>query len=77
MSETIEVEMKPKPCPFCGSTDIRIDKCTARARCKNCFATSGMISRLIAYGVKEDIAPLVAWNTRYAEDNGRRENGNY
>lgn len=68
MDKVVEIEIYPKPCPFCGSTDIRIDKCTSRVRCKNCFATSGMISRLISYGVKEEDAPLIAWNTRYAEN---------
>lgn len=55
-----------KPCPFCGSLNIQIDKCVSRVRCRNCFATSGMISRLIAYaGVDEKVAPILAWNTRY------------
>lgn len=34
----MEVDYVIKPCPFCGSTEILIDKCTTRARCKNCFA---------------------------------------
>lgn len=53
-----------KPCPFCGSTDIKIDKCTARVRCKNCFATSGLVSR---YKDKGDKAPIWAWNERYED----------
>jgi hypothetical protein len=32
-----------KPCPFCGSVEIKVDKCTARVRCKNCFATGGQL----------------------------------
>ena len=35
-----------------------------RVRCKNCYATSGMISKLIKQGVSEEDAPLMAWNTR-------------
>lgn len=57
-----------KPCPFCGSIEIKIDKCTSRVRCKNCFATSGMISKLVNQGISEEDAPLRAWNTRYAEN---------
>ena len=57
-----------KPCPFCGSTDVMLDKCTARARCKKCFATSGMISKLVNQGVDEKDAPLMAWNTRAYEE---------
>ena len=63
----LDLGIIPKPCPFCGSTDIKLDKCTARVRCKNCFATSGMISRLIAYGTSEELAPIMAWNTRAYE----------
>lgn len=64
------VDYKIKPCPFCGEIDIQIDKCTSRVRCKRCFATSGMISRLINKGVSEEDAPLTAWNTRaYEKDN--------
>ncbi len=63
----MDVDYIVKPCPFCGSTEIKIDMCTARVRCKNCFATSGMISKLIKQGVSEEDAPLMAWNTRYAE----------
>ena len=60
-----DVEYIVKPCPFCGEIRIQIDKCTSRVRCKNCFATSGMISKLINAGVPEEDAPLIAWNTRY------------
>lgn len=58
-----------KPCPFCGSTHIQIDKCTKRVRCKNCFATSGLITKLIREGTKEEDAPIAAWNTRSYEEN--------
>lgn len=42
-----------KPCPFCGSIHIQIDKCTSRVRCKDCFATSGMISKLVKHICEE------------------------
>lgn len=58
-----------KPCPFCGEINISIDKCTSRVRCKSCFATSGMISKLVNQGVKEEDAPIIAWNTRAYEKN--------
>lgn len=65
-----EVDYVVKPCPFCGSTEILIDKCTTRARCKNCYATSGFISKFVNKGVPEELAPLIAWNTRaYEKDN--------
>lgn len=56
--------MEPKPCPFCGSTNIKIDKCTLRVRCGNCFATSGLISKFVKDGKKDFEAALIAWNTR-------------
>ena len=57
-----------KPCPFCGSKNIIVDKCTSRVRCKDCFATSGMISKLIKDGVEADDAPIIAWNTRKCKE---------
>lgn len=69
-----------KPCPFCGEINIQIDKCTSRVRCKSCFATSGLISKLINQGVPPEMAPIVAWNTRYyenAENDGTREKGDH
>ena len=53
-----------KPCPFCGSTDIRFDKCTKRVRCKNCFATSGLITQFKTDDISDDNAAMLAWNTR-------------
>lgn len=58
---------KVKPCPFCGSYDIQIDKCTMRARCKNCFSTGGLIAKLVK-NPKLENAALEAWNTRYEEN---------
>lgn len=62
-----DVDYIIKPCPFCGSILIQVDKCTTRVRCKNCFATSGMISKLVNEGVSEEDAPIIAWNTRAYE----------
>ena len=56
-----------KPCPFCGSKRIRVDHCTKRVRCQECFATSGIISKFIKDGTSENEAPLLAWNTRFYE----------
>ena len=56
-----------KPCPFCGSTEIKFDKCTLRVRCKHCFATSGVITRFIDQGMKEEEAAKAAWNERSYE----------
>ena len=54
-----------KPCPFCGSRNIKIDKCTARVRCGDCFATSGIIRKREGEdGVK---AAVEKWNERYNE----------
>ena len=57
-----------KPCPFCGEINIQIDKCTSRVRCKSCFATSGIISKLINQDISEKDAPIIAWNTRSYEN---------
>ena len=59
-----------KPCPFCGSLDIRFDKCTKRVRCKSCFATSGLITKFKTDEISDDEAAELAWNTRreYAKD---------
>ena len=56
-----------KPCPFCGCTDIRFDKCTLRVRCKGCFATSGTITKYINEGMTEEEAAKAAWNERNYE----------
>lgn len=56
-----------KPCPFCGSKNIKIDKCTKRIRCKDCFATSGLITRYINKGLSEDEAVVAAWNERQTD----------
>ena len=60
-----------KPCPFCGSYNIKVDKCTARVRCKDCFATSGLISKYLSKTDKKEDAALMAWNTRVYEENNR------
>lgn len=57
-----DVDYILKPCPFCGSENIHIDICTTRARCKNCFATGGMVSKLINNGLGEKEALIAAWN---------------
>ena len=63
------VDYLVKPCPFCGSTEIMIEKCTARVRCKNCFAQSGLISKITKRGASEELAPLLAWTMRAYEKN--------
>lgn len=65
MTDTLE---SWKPCPFCGSRKIRFDHCTLRVRCAMCFATSGMITKYINQGMKEEEAARTAWNTRYEEN---------
>ena len=69
------MEMRYKPCPFCGSTDIAHDKCTQRVRCRNCRATSGMISKWFNMGFTETESAVMAWNTRWndADDGTIRE----
>lgn len=64
----IDYHVQIKACPFCGSFDILIDKCTSRARCKNCYATGGLIGKLLKDGVKKEDAPIRAWNTRAYEE---------
>lgn len=73
-----EVDYIVKPCPFCGSTEIMIEKCTTRVRCKNCFAQSGLISKFTKKGVPEELAPLLAWNSRaYEKTNGSGAEGDH
>ena len=73
-----EVDYIVKPCPFCGSTEIMIEKCTTRVRCKNCFAQSGLISKFTKKGVPEELAPLLAWNSRaYEKTNGSGVEGDH
>ena len=73
-----EVDYIVKPCPFCGSTEIVIEKCTTRVRCKNCFAQSGLISKFTKKGVPEELAPLLAWNSRaYEKTNGSGAEGDH
>lgn len=67
METTPKKELQIKPCPFCGSTEIRFDKCTLRVRCKKCFANSGIITRFANQGMSDEDAALMAWNTREYE----------
>ena len=53
-----------KPCPFCGGTRIKFDKCTKRARCSDCFATSGLITPIMKEGYTEEEALYEVWNRR-------------
>ena len=53
-----------RPCPFCGSRNIKFDPCTLRVRCGDCRATSGLITRFIREGITEQAAAREAWNTR-------------
>lgn len=68
-----------KPCPFCGSRNIKMDKCSKRVRCANCYATSGLIAKFRKENMTDDEAAICAWNTRedYAENDGRREAGDH
>ena len=59
---------KLKKCPFCGSEDVKINKCTMKTQCKNCFATGPFISRFMKDGRTEEEAAVLAWNWR--ETNG-------
>ena len=67
MTETTGFEMGWKPCPFCGSKQIKFDKCTLKVKCAKCYATSGFLSKYINEGLSEDEAARTAWNTRYQE----------
>ena len=53
-----------KPCPFCGSTEVNLNKCTKRVWCKKCHASSGLITPFIQQGMTEEEATLAAWNRR-------------
>lgn len=53
-----------KPCPFCGSRNIKFDPCTLRVRCGDCRATSGLITKYLKTGKTEEEAAREAWNDR-------------
>lgn len=67
LGENMDEISKIKPCPFCGSRKIRFDKCTKRARCAECFATSGLITPFINQGKTEEEALYMAWNRRASD----------
>lgn len=53
-----EKKAKFKPCPFCGSTDIAVEKtCVYWCRCQNCWSEAGAPH-------KTKKAAIAAWNTR-------------
>lgn len=60
-----------KPCPFCGSQNVKFDPCTLRVRCGTCRATSGLITRFAKQGISEQEAARAAWNERNYETNNR------
>lgn len=64
--EEFECHFEPilKACPFCGSTNIKIDKCVSRARCGDCMATSGLITKYVNQGMDNQEALITVWNTR-------------
>ena len=70
-----------KPCPFCGSTNLKLEKkrtvykghkaYVASIRCNCCHARGGTVTNLtIPYAVKEDVE-----NTAYQLWNRRNHNG--
>lgn len=70
-----------KPCPFCGSDKLKLEKKATRykghkayvasIRCNSCHARGGTVTNLtIPYAVKEDVE-----NIAYERWNKRREKG--
>lgn len=70
-----------KPCPFCGSENVKLLKkrtmyyghtaYTASIRCNRCHARGGTVINLTApYAVKEDVEAIARerWNTRIEVD---------
>lgn len=63
-----------EPCPFCGGTHIKHDKCTSRVRCADCFCTGPLIGKFLIEGVTEEQAAVNSWNRRitaYAVNDAR------
>lgn len=69
--------MEMKPCPFCGSTLLKLEKKNtkykghkayiASVRCNCCHARGGTVTNLsIPYAVKEDVenTACLLWNDR-------------
>ena len=70
-----------KPCPFCGSKKLRLEKkkvvykgqkaYIASIRCNRCNARGGTITNItIPYAVKEDVeqTAISRWNRRATND---------
>lgn len=55
---------KLKPCPFCGSENLKFDKCVCKVTCLDCYAKSPNISKFKKEGVSDEEATILAWNTR-------------
>jgi len=52
-----------KPCPFCGSDNLKFNKCASMIYCLNCGARNPRISKFLK-DVTEEEATILSWNTR-------------
>ena len=57
-----------KPCPFCGGTNIRVDKCTCMILCLSCFCKGPNFSKYLSQCSSEVEAAVLAWNTRKSDN---------
>ena len=54
-----------KPCPFCGSEDILIERCSPQAECWDCGAKGPLIERFLDSADGDwTLAAVLSWNTR-------------
>ena len=54
-----------KPCPFCGSDRIMIDRCSPQAECWDCRAMGPPIANFLDHADGDwTMAAIFSWNTR-------------
>ena len=53
-----------KPCPFCGSNNLKFNKCASMIYCLSCGARNPRISKFLKDDVTEEEATVLSWNTR-------------
>lgn len=68
-----------RPCPECGSEQLKFMACISSVKCKKCGCKNGPISFYINKGYSEKEAAYRSWNDmcirKEVGDNGSKEKG--